>query len=651
MKRIERLNIGPAYVRAALASETFDEEARTVEVTWSTGAEVTRYDWETGRYIEALSMQPKHVRLDRLNAGASVLDNHSSWGGVRSILGVVERAWLENGEGRAKLRFSTRADVQDIVADVRAGIIRHVSIGYRVHKFRDDTEKDSNVKRKTAIDWEPFEVSLVTVPADARAGVRSEAPTNPCEVVRGHDTTMEPDENGTTVEETRQATPAIQQSDVDKAAEKARIAERARAAEIREHCRAFQLPEAEIDKLVDTGRSLGELTKQVREAYVRLHQERVGDVEIRSRVEVGTEDVTKKRDAIMHAISARMGVAESAKEDIGELRGRSLLDLMRFGIASREGERVALRLGPEEIIKRSLHSTSDFPVLLQESGRRTLRAAYEAAPTTYERFTRMGTLQDFKPTKRVQLGDAPAMEEVAEGADIKYGTMGESAEQIALATYGKGVRLTRQAIYNDDLSAFARLIGHQARQVAILVENLVYAQLTGGTVGGSSIYSTSSPNRLNYIEGAGALSVLTADADGIKALNRLANLMAAQTSNEGDFLNLSPRYLIVPTTLKLIAEQLVAPIQATSQKDVNVLRGQLDVIANPRLNTAPAVWYLAADPNAIDTIEVAWLAGHEGPQFDMESDFDSRGISFSCWAEVAAKAIDFRGLAKSKGAA
>ncbi len=650
MKLLDRVNIGPAYVRAALAPETFDEEARTVEVTWSTGAEVTRYDWEAGgRYIEALSMLPKHIRLERLNAGASVLDNHSAYGGVRAILGVVERAWIENGEGRAKLRFSTRPDVQDIVGDVRAGIIRHVSIGYRVHKFRDDTERDSTVKRRTAIDWEPFEVSLVTVPADAKAGVRSDPETNPCDVVRGHETTMEPDNDGTTVEETRQQ-PATQ-PDVEAAAEKARLAERARAAEIREHCRAFRLPEAEIDKLVDTGRSLGELTKQVRNLYVSLHNERTnGDVEIRS-LQIGAEEITKKREALSHALSARMGVAESAKQDLGELRGRSLLDLMRFGIASKEGDRAALRLGRDEVIKRSLHSTSDFPILLQESGRRTLRAEYEKAPTTYQRFTRMGTLQDFKPTKRVQIGDAPALEEVAEGAKIKYGTMGESAEQIALATYGKGVSLTRQAIISDDLNGFARLIGAQARQVALLAENLVYAQLTGGTVGGSSIYSASSPNRLNYIEGAGALSVLTADADGIKALNRLASLMQSQTSAEGDYLNLRPRYLIVPTTLNVIAQQLVAPIQATSQKDVNVWRGQIDVIENPRLNSSAAVWYLAADPNSIDTIEVAWLEGHEGPQFDMESDFDSRGISFSCWAELAAKAIDFRGLAKSKGAA
>jgi hypothetical protein len=147
-----------------------DETHLTVEVVWSTGAKVSRHD--RGRFTESLSLEPKHVRLDRPNAGASVLDHHSAWGGVRAILGGVERAWLVNGEERATLRFSERADVRDIVRDVKRGIIRHISVGYRVLEIRDDTEKDANVKRFTAVDWKPFEVSIVTIPTDAKAGVR-----------------------------------------------------------------------------------------------------------------------------------------------------------------------------------------------------------------------------------------------------------------------------------------------------------------------------------------------------------------------------------------------------------------------------------------------------------------------------------------------
>jgi HK97 family phage prohead protease len=663
VKLAERINLAPAHFRAAVEPSSWNDETRTVELCWSTGAEVTRYDWERGKYIEGLSLEPKHVRLGRLNGGASVLDNHNAWGGVRSILGVVERAWLDKGEGRCLVRFSEREDVADIVRDVKAGIIRHVSIGYRVMKFRDDTEKDSTVKRLTAIDWEPFEVSLVTIPADAKAGVRSadqQSQTNPCDVYVREET-MSGTTFGAGLDEQRTVpvtpppaapvAPAAPTVDVDAVRAEAVRAERQRVSEIEEHCRAANLDAAAIRRLVDLGRPLSGILTELRAAYADgVNTRGNGDAQISNRVSVGTEDITLKRAAIETALFHRMNPSIAPPTELGEMRGRSIIDLMRFGIAAKDGHREAMRLSKDEVIKRSLHTTSDFTVLLTESGRRTLRAAYEAFPTTYQRWTKQGTLRDFKTTKRVQIGDAPALEVVVEGAKLKYGTTGESSESITLASYAKAISLSFQAITNDDLEAFSRLVQAQARQVAILAETLATTELTAGTVGGSSIYSTSNPNRLNYTEGAGALSVLTADAAGITALNRLAALMQAQTSVEGDYLNIQPKFLHVPTTLGVIASQLVAAIQVTAQNLVNPLRGQIEVVVNPRLNGSAAVYYLTADPNQIDTVEVAWLDGNVGPQFDMEESFESRGVSFSVWADVTAKAIDFRGMAKSKGA-
>lgn len=654
MKVIDRIQLGPGFVRAAMSPETYDEEARTVEVTWSTGAEVLRYDWDVGKYIEALSMDPKHIRLDRLNAGASVLDNHSSYGGVRSILGVVERAWLEKGEGRAKLRFSNRDDVQDIVNDVRAGIIRHVSMGYRVHKFRDDTERDASVRRRTAIDWEPFEISLVTIPADAKAGVRSEpTSTNLCEIVRGHETIMEPD---VVVEQTRtNPTPAAPAVDLAAVRAEAMKAERERAAEIREHCRAFQLAESEIEKLVDTGRSLGELTKEVREAYVRTHNERTnGDVEINTRYQVSEAPLQAQRAAISEVLAARILPTRSkpanADNSQREFRDRSLVDLMRMCLAPKIGESAAFRMSREEVMKRSMHHTSDFANLLTDTGRRTLLERYAATETTYQRWTRMGTLRDYNVHKRIQLGDAPKLVRRYEGGEIQRGTMGENMEPISLANYARAIELTREAVINDDLNAFADLQAAMAMQVAELVEDLAYTELISGTYGGSSLYSTSNPNRANYIEGAA--TALAATSAGIDALDSLAVKMQMQTSNEGRKLAIRPRFLIVPVGKERTAMKLMADTTPTKAEDVNPWRGRLEVVASPRLddNSATA-WYLVADPSRIPTIEIAWLDGLEGPQFDAEMNFNTKGLAWSVMADVAAKALDFRGFAKSKGSA
>ncbi len=116
--------------------ETVDTEARTVEVVWSTGATVRRRDpWTGKRYDEVLSLNPAHVDLSRLNNGAPLLDTHGVFD-LDHVPGVVERAWIArtNGayEGRAVVRFSEREDVEPVWRDVRAGIIRNVSVGYTV---------------------------------------------------------------------------------------------------------------------------------------------------------------------------------------------------------------------------------------------------------------------------------------------------------------------------------------------------------------------------------------------------------------------------------------------------------------------------------------------------------------------------------------
>ena len=180
-------------VRAAIAPSSIDVEARRVDVIFSTGAPVTRYDWRTGeRYIEKLSMDPAHVRLGRLNAGAPLLNTHSAYN-LSSVMGVVEddSAKLSGKRGTATVRFSRRDDVEPFWRDVQDRVIRSVSVGYLVHRAEEIPAKGENkLATRLAIDWEPYEISLVAMPADAGAQTRSgqaapgtPASLYPCEIV------------------------------------------------------------------------------------------------------------------------------------------------------------------------------------------------------------------------------------------------------------------------------------------------------------------------------------------------------------------------------------------------------------------------------------------------------------------------------------
>lgn len=181
---LKTIEVAPLDLRAVIG--TINDDQRTVDLAFTTGADVVRYDWMTGkRFVERLSLDPKHVRMQRLNAGAPLLDSHSAYSLAHQI-GVVERAELEAKRGVATVRFSKRADVEPFYQDVRDKIIRNVSVGYRVHLFQELADNKNGLPVRLAVDWEPYEISMVPMGADAGARVRhsKDVETNPCVLLR-----------------------------------------------------------------------------------------------------------------------------------------------------------------------------------------------------------------------------------------------------------------------------------------------------------------------------------------------------------------------------------------------------------------------------------------------------------------------------------
>jgi HK97 family phage prohead protease len=175
----KKVQVAPFYHRAMITPTTANEETREIEVCFASDADVPMWSWEDGRILESLSMEGDAMKLERMNSGAPLLNSHDTHSGIDAILGkVVEGSVrVENGNAYCKVRFSMRDSVTDIWNDVKDGIIRNLSVGYNVHSsmYTGDIE---NTKRYVATSWEPFEVSLVSVPADYRANVRDKDKTN-----------------------------------------------------------------------------------------------------------------------------------------------------------------------------------------------------------------------------------------------------------------------------------------------------------------------------------------------------------------------------------------------------------------------------------------------------------------------------------------
>jgi HK97 family phage major capsid protein/HK97 family phage prohead protease len=146
------------YQRAELTS--FDEvEERTYEFPFSSEYPVARYFGN-----EILSHEGKAADLSRLNDGAPLLFNHNP----DRVIGVVERAYIDGNKrrGYARVRFSRNPFAQEILSDVKDGVLRNVSFGYSIDKMEERGSGDF-----VATAWSPYEISVVSVPADPGVGI------------------------------------------------------------------------------------------------------------------------------------------------------------------------------------------------------------------------------------------------------------------------------------------------------------------------------------------------------------------------------------------------------------------------------------------------------------------------------------------------
>jgi HK97 family phage major capsid protein len=154
-----------AEVRKAI-----DVEKRTVEIAFSSETPVDR-----GWGVEILDHKPSSIRLDRLRSGGPYLVEHNP----SDLAGVIESVQIGADKvGRAVVRFGKSARADEILQDTIDGIRPNVSVRYRIYNAVLESEKDGvGIYRVT--DWEPFEISSVTIPADIKTGVgRSAAPAN-----------------------------------------------------------------------------------------------------------------------------------------------------------------------------------------------------------------------------------------------------------------------------------------------------------------------------------------------------------------------------------------------------------------------------------------------------------------------------------------
>lgn len=612
-----------------------DDEDRSCDMTWYTGATVQRYGWD-GPYNLRLSMDPAHVRMSRLSSGrAPLLNTHSSYT-LADVIGVVESATVENGVGKASVRFSNRPDVDGIWQDVQDGIVCNASVGAKIFMLRDVSEPNDKIKSMLAIDWEPQEISAVPVGADAGASFAEEKGEVECLIEWA---TAQGEKK---MEDTTQlGAPAVAATpDVNAIRTAALAEERTRTAGIKAALKAAGLSSDEqfAASLID-----GDVTiDSAREKILAKLAERSDAHTTDGGVTILADAADKRRDGLENALLNRYDPGKFKLEAGREYRSMTLMEMAKDACLSAGKNPRSMAIS--DIAKFALQGTTDFPNVLANVANKTLRTAYDAEPQTFKPFSRMTTATDFKPLNRVQLGDSQTLETVGASGEFKYGSMPDAKETYQLATYGKIVAVNRQTIINDDLDAFTRIPASQGRAAARLESDTVWGIVTANAAmgDGTALFHANHGN----LTASGTVISVTSLGVGRKSLR-------VQTGLNGiGYLNLAPKYLIVPTALETVAQQFTVQTQIiyTKAADTNPFAGSLVVIPEPRLDVNSATaWYLCAEPSAIDTIEYAYLSGQEGVYLETRMGFDVDGMELKARLDFAAKAIDWRGLYKNVG--
>jgi len=302
------------------------------------------------------------------------------------------------------------------------------------------------------------------------------------------------------------------------------------------------------------------------------------------------------------------------------------------------------RSGFDALFERAM-TTSDFPLILQDSARKALFEGYDSEAQTWRVWCGIGQAKDFKEHKIIQASVGDDLDEVGEHQPYNYGEADESQETFLLATYGKIFAITRYAVINDDLSALTNIPKAYGEAAARKIGDLVYEVLTSNpTMGdGIALFHSSHGN----IGTGGAVSETTI-AEAIKLMRLQKDV------GEKKRLNIRPQFFIAPAALEGSSEIFFTSNQFAGS-DTGATRNnpyagtRFTRVYDARLDDdSITAWYMAGPKGR--TVTVFFLAGMEKPELQQQPGWTVDGIEYKVRLDAAVKAVDWRALVKNAGA-
>jgi hypothetical protein len=447
--------------------------------------------------------------------------------------------------------------------------------------------------------------------------------------------------------ESQPAEPAAQPAD---AVREAREAERRRISDIGGLCRSFGI---DPQPYIDNGSSMDECRRLVLDELQRRTPQGIGGIYY---ADESAED--RFREAAADGLRMRMGQEVARPADgAGNFSGMSLRDLA-IECLSRDGGQTAslLRMGKDELYGRMsrdfFNPAASFPAIMDAAIRKTIVEEYQKVPTTFQAWTRKGSVTDFKatPDHSYLLGGVGDFELVPENGELK-----NSIPQTALLpqrkidTYGKQFSMSRQAFINDDIGFLSEIPAAYTRAAKRTIDKAVYAILVGNPAvyDGVALFHQ---NHKNLID--------TGAAPAQTTIQDIILLAQGQTDPFGDPIYEVPKFLIVPMGYEFTLAAIFrsAQVLGSPNNDINPLYNYpLQVIQTPWINAlvgaAAKPWFMVTDPSSSKSIQVDYLNGQETPTFRRSEPAGQLGFVWDIWLDWGITVVDYRGIYKNPGKA
>ena len=326
-------------------------------------------------------------------------------------------------------------------------------------------------------------------------------------------------------------------------------------------------------------------------------------------------------------------------EHSGAFRGMSLMEMAKCELESR-GEK-ARGLDVNQVMAAVFHTTSDFPIVLEDVARKEMLGRYQEEPRTFPSIARRATASDFKQKNVITVGSGSGLRPLKETGELESGTFSEAKASYKLETFGRKFSFTREMFINDDLGVFTGFMAQVGSLASRLESDVFWALFTQANLqfNEENLFSTDRNTRVT-----GAAGTMEA---GLTAMKKA---MRTQKELDGQTINVVPRTLLVSPSREVAAMKILTSVQGTKTNDVNVFSNSMNLVVESRLdgrNNDP--YYTVADPNAYPVFEYCYLNGNEQPFIETEQTFGTRGMTLAIAHDFAAGVVGGLGICENSG--